>query len=540
VPQFLTRSAVRLLEASVDSLSLAIFAASIPRRHGYKSDAEGAVVIGMAATAAEQAMASILVQVDGDEAILRQTGKFKTAAEILNNVRRILTSVPVARATYLTAGVQDPAAHRQSLLDATESFLILVTQRAAALHGGQGMERSAAVHVIRNVHRFIQLLGESSRIRPYLTSLPELHEPESDSFVVMDELARRFERAGSIQQKGALVRHLFLVLPELPPDPPEWIGAFDRISVMPTDNDIRLLVATLQQAQPVRLARLSSAGRPIAVRVTGGPEALPIAPQALRTSFTSIADQIGGDIANANGRLDLGILDLPPDRLTTTMMALGDRQLGEDFGGWPLTPHRAWPFIAAAIAGQGTPRPYWFLVKKVEDLPQLKARLIAAAAAGGRPLLTQRVNTEVIPGIDSIRNATQLPRNNPLRSECESRYRDALSRNSGLRDAVARQVSDGKLDQVSAEAIGEFETGLGSAIECWSAVEAFASSRGDARQAIRRYWARKIAEVVTEPNDVPFLTAVLSDPELVQAGTAARKALRMIDAMTHGPSMEVN
>lgn len=537
MPQFLTRSAVRLLEASLDSLSLAMLAATAPVRHVYKSDAAGAGAIGMAATSAEQVMASILVQVEGDDAILREGGKYKTAAEVLFDIRRILTAAPVARATYLTSGVADPSAHRAALHAATGSFRLLMSSRASALHGGVGLDRAVVVHAIRQVHGFMRLLGESTRIRPYIASLPELPEPSQEQYVLLDELASRFEKANSVLQQGALVRQLFLVLPELPPDPPEWLDAFDRVSVVPAAGDVRLLVSTLQAAEPVRLARLSGGGALLTVRISSEPGALPIEPQALRTSFTRISDQIGADIATANGRLGAGTLDLPPP-LTAEMMALGDRELSEQFGGWPLIPHKAWPFIARALS-ERTPQPHWFLVRKVEDLGQLKALLRQVASVARGRVLAGRINGELVQGIDAIIEGAELPPGSSLRIECGGLYRRASEEGTRLLDAIDRNLSDNQLDAVAADAIHSFCVGMGSATESWTAIEAFVSQAPARRRQVRGYWARRLAESVTEPNDVPFLSAILRDRELGSAHTAVRKALRMIDVMTHGPSMSL-
>lgn len=66
MPQYLSRSSVRLLEASMDSLAIALTALALPKRHQLRSEeAKNAAVIGMAGTSAEQALAAILIQVMG-------------------------------------------------------------------------------------------------------------------------------------------------------------------------------------------------------------------------------------------------------------------------------------------------------------------------------------------------------------------------------------------------------------------------------------------------------------------------------------------
>lgn len=101
MPQLLTRSTVRLLEASMDNLSLAMTAAATPVRHSSKSSEAGfAGLIGLAGVAAEQAISSILIQIDGDGAAFADGNRYKTAGQVLADVRHILTAPPVARAAF--------------------------------------------------------------------------------------------------------------------------------------------------------------------------------------------------------------------------------------------------------------------------------------------------------------------------------------------------------------------------------------------------------------------------------------------------------
>ncbi|WAC62079.1 hypothetical protein OVA13_11770 [Pseudoxanthomonas sp. SL93] len=525
----------------MDSLACAIQAAATPARHVSRSqDASHAAIIGMAATAAEQAISSILVQVDGDEAVLTPDGKFKTASHVLEDVTRLLSAAPVARATFLTAGVSDHAVHRRELLGSISSFSLLVKQRAAALHGGYGVTKEVADHTIHKVHRFLALLAQSQRIKPYLASLPDVSSAYSEPFVILDDLVAKFQKAGTPQQKGAILRQLFLVLPNIPSNAPDWLAAFERVVVVPVDGDIRLLVTTLQQAQPARLARLSGGGRAISVRITREQAALPIELQALRAEFRNIEDQIGADIAIANGRLSDGLLDLPPDRVMAGLFAMSERKLTEVFGVEDLTAHMAWPFIAAAVSTTGTSRPYWFLVRRVRDLGQLRAQLLRAADAGSRPALSQKLTSEVVAGIDAIERQRQLAPNDPLVAECRERNEAAIAKASRLQEAVERGLGTSReISAFAREAVTDFAIGFGSASEAWAAIEQDAASQSGNTAGLRTYWARMLAEATADPNDVTFLTNIVLDAALSGAHTAARQALRLIDAMRNGPSMEL-
>ncbi|MFA8655529.1 hypothetical protein ACULL3_13565 [Xanthomonas arboricola pv. corylina] len=539
MPQFLTRSTVRLLEASVDSLSLALTAAAIPLRHVPKSsEASFAAVIGMAGVAAEQAISSILIQVNGDEAAYLPNNKYKPAAQILAEVRGILASPPVARAAFLTSGLDDANAHRQALLKQIELFTLLIKQRAVALHGGTGVSRGVALLAVRKVHGFLHLLGQSQRIATYLKSLPDLIEPATEPYLILDELVARFATAKTATHKGVLLQQLFLVLPEVPLHAPDWLDALDRVAALPREGDISLLITTLQTAEPARLSRLTGAGRALPVVLTTAAGAMPIAMQALRSQFNNLHDQIGADVGSANGRLRLGVLDLPPDKEMLGLFALDIPDLLDAFGGASLTAHQAWPFVATALnTRNGLSRPYWFLVRQVGDLGQLRA-LLTQAARAGNPNLAQRITQEALVGIETIERGRQLPTTDPLLVECQENLVRVTTLVTQLRDAVERQSAGSKgLTLQAGEAVCEIATGFGTITEAWAAIEADGLATATNRLSARAYWARKLAEASYEPNDVGFLTAILLDQDLTIAHTSARRALRLIDATRHGPSM---
>lgn len=543
MPQFLSRSTVRLLEASLDNLALAMTSAAMPLRHVPKSnEAAFSPVVGLAGVAAEQLLSAIILQIEGDRAALGPDGKYKTAGQVLWEVRRLLTQPPVARANFLTAGVGDPAAHRQALLAASDSFGLIIKQRAGALHGGLGVSRGVALLAIRKVHSFLTLLAESQRISPYLRSLPSLPDPPTEPYVIVDELVSRFSSATTSTEKGSLLRQLFLVLPETPANAPDWLEAFDRVAVVPTEGDISLLMTTLQAAEPARLSRLSGGGLAIPVTVSSSPSALPIEMQALRREFTRVHDQIGADIGSANGRLESGILDPPPDRVMAGLFAMDDRQIADAFGTPTPSAHQAWPFIVAALnVNAGTLRPYWFLVRRVEELGQLRARLLRASSIG-RAALRERISREAIPGIEAIQQQSQLPGNNALAFECQNHLSRAIESSWGLTAAVERanSVPRDRLSAAAAEAVLSVPLGFCTCAEAWAAIESDGIVDASNRASARNYWARKLAEAATEPDDISFLSSLILDDTVRGAHTAARRALRVIDATKFGPSMPLS
>jgi len=487
---------------------------------------------------AEQALSAIILQIDGDRAAIDTDGKYKTAGQVLSEVRRIFAQPPVARAGFLTAGIADEQAHRAALVDAINSFTLLIKQRAGALHGGLGVSRAVALLAIRKVHAFLTLLGESQRISPYLKSLPEMPEPPLEPYVIVDELVSKFSSAKTPYEKGVLIRQLFLVLPETPPAAPDWLEAFDRVAIVPTEGDISLLMTTLQAAQPARLSRLSGGGDAIPVVVSTLPTALPIQIQALRREFTRVHDQIGGDIANANGRLEGGILDLPPDRVMAALFAMDEQQLSNAFGTPRPNAHQVWPFIASALnVNAATLRPYWFLVRRVEDLGQLRSRLLRVQGMA-RMALRERISREALPGLEAIQHQRQLAAGSPLAAECQTYLSKAAEYAAALVSAVERANSGARnrLSESASEAVLFVPRELCTCSEAWTAINADGIVETSSMASTRTYWGRKLAEAATEPDDIGFLSEVLLDAGLTGAHTAARRALRIIDATKYGPS----
>ena len=165
MPQYLRHDAVRLLEASQESLSLAMSGLGLPVRHALRQEeALRAPVMGLIGTASELSMSACLVHVYGQEALSRAAnGKFKTGREILQEFRHLLRN-PVPRAQFLVAGIEDPDAHRAELLEQSNAMSVLIAGRAAGLHTGRAPSREVCMASVSKATRFLQTLGMSTRI----------------------------------------------------------------------------------------------------------------------------------------------------------------------------------------------------------------------------------------------------------------------------------------------------------------------------------------------------------------------------------------
>ncbi|MBX9297181.1 hypothetical protein K5M33_15725 [Chromobacterium vaccinii] len=381
---------------------------------------------------------------------------------------------------------------------------------------------------------FFRLLSCSSRVRPYLERLPRPLEGRVDQELLVDELARQFMAAETLGDRSQMLRSLFLVLPEVPDAVPDWLDAFDRSVVAPTSEDISLLLQTLERAAPVRFQRLNAAGQilPVAVRQQD-PNALPIAAHFLRRAFGDMRDQFAADVGTANGRLDAGTLDVPPESFLLDLCVLGSRQICQSLGRQVLTAHEVWPFVATALSQQGTERPFWFLVSLVDDLGQLIGQLRRAFAVSRRAQFRQQEGP-TIEALEALRNGHQLIAAAPLTHFTKKAYVRAESGKQSLASAVER--NRGSIRDAGLEAgallrhVSEGALSAGQAYEVIMALD---------DQKSKQYWSRLLAEASTDPEDRSMLVQILRNPDLTPAQTAARRALKLIDTIAYGPQIEL-
>ena len=535
MPQYLRRVTVRLLEASMESLHLGLVGLGLPvRRESREPSSRYSASVGLVGTAAEQVMAAILVHVYGEDVLQIKGSRFKTAREVLSDFRQLLRN-PVPRASFLTAGIPNPEVHLSELLQATSGFTVVIAERAAGLHAGSGPSRDATFVAAKKVHDFLALLARSSRIRAYLDDLPRLPDPVVHPNILVDEIIMKLSTADGLSEKAGLLRSLFIILPEVPESTPDWLDAIERVALAPTDSDVVLLVSALEKAIPVQLQRASAKGQGLSIVVRpDDPSAIPMAAHHLRRSFTQISDQWGADVGNANGRLQGGMLDLPPDDFVLDLFVLGPAELRRVFGKDVFTAHEVWPFIASALIRHGTPGPYWFLVRLTNDLGQLKALMQTAFALGkgGDHIARQR---ELVDGLKAIEISLGLSAGSILSigmrqlldasTKARERLAAAMQRNRGTLKAFP-EGGEWLLKDASADS-----TLVGKAIELML--------KSPPEAAATRYWARMLCESASDSLDRHPLVSILRQPTLTAAHTAARKALRLIDAMDNGPSMQL-
>lgn len=170
----------------------------------------------------------------------------------------------------------------------------------------------------------------------------------------------------------------------------------------------------------------------------------------------------------------------------------------------------------------------------VEDLGQLIAQLRRAFAVGGGGHLRQQQDPTLV-AIDALRNREQLAPASPMatflkdnfaRSEtCKGALATAIDRNRGTNreaspeaEAFLRRVSNGEL----------------------TASDAFQAVLDLPGAESKRYWVRLLAEAASDPDDRAMLVQIHRNADLVPAQSAARKAMRLIDAVSYGPQVDLN
>ncbi|SDO46321.1 hypothetical protein SAMN04489798_3014 [Pseudomonas arsenicoxydans] len=263
------------------------------------------------------------------------------------------------------------------------------------------------------------------------------------------------------------------------------------------------------------------------------PNALPIALQDMRQAFGHAREQFGADVGNANGRLDQGNLDLPPESFLLDLCLQGPEQLRETLQRQTLTGQEVWPFVATALSQQGTERPYWFLVSMVDDIGQLIGQLRRAVAVSRQDQFKERCNA-AIRALEAKRQertlapATEIATFTVAQTAAAEAARENIPDSMDRNEGTIREASLEAAPPLAAVYAGEFTAG-----QAFPAV--YASDNPDSK----KYWTRQLLIAATDAGDRSMLITVLREPQFVNLKTDARKALRLVDILTYGPNIEL-
>jgi hypothetical protein len=528
MPPLLRKDTIRLIEASLEALHLAISSLGRQKRVEFRQEsAEYAIEIGLIGTAAELAMAACVIQARGPSAILWPSGNFKTAGQILDDFRDLVRDAAI-NSEFLVQGVAEENEHRVALYNITISFRRLMPVRAGGFHAGRGVLHEAAVVQAELVSDFLELLSKSTRLNPYLHTIPRFQGFYDRRTVIIEDIARRLSELQT-QEKVTSLASLYLVLPDIPEEEPDWLSTLARVSIAPKKRDITYLLNVLQTALPANLRRAGGAGDilPVAVR-QDDPDALPISPQHLRRAFHDIPDMWHADIATANGRLELG-LDLPPVDAVREVFALGLERSKVLNTGDNFSAHQSWVHIAASLFAAGTPGPYWFIVRRSIDHTQLLALL---DRLGDNLSQTNQTRiTECRYGIDIIARGGRVESEDEIFKACIGNIREIENKRERLMSAFHRCVGTGR------ELPEEYVPTLQSISEGGDPVGPLLSEllESEVDEQVIKYWARTLSYIAIDEDDLPAMVSILGTNSISSVHTAARKAMRRIDFRLHGP-----
>jgi len=170
----------------------------------------------------------------------------------------------------------------------------------------------------------------------------------------------------------------------------------------------------------------------------------------------------------------------------------------------------------------------------VGDPGQLVAQLRRGFAVGGGGHLRQQ-QAPTLAAIEALRNREQLAPDTPLVVFVRDAFAEAEARRDGLAAAIERSRGTNRDAGAEAEAfLRRVSDGELIAGEAFDAVMALPNAEA------KRYWIRLLAEAASDPDDRDMLVQIHRDDDLVPAQSAARKAMKLIDAVSYGPQVELD
>jgi hypothetical protein len=537
MPRLLKNDTVRLLEASVEALGLAQLGICAFRKDQLKIEqVRYSPELGLIGSTIELAMSAVLVQSLGKKSMYRDfaVGKYKTAAEILSDFRSLLRQSS-SNILFLINGVNNSQEHIDRLLELTNRFNLIITSRANGLHNGFGLKYELVASLFQDVSEFLKLISCSTNIKPYLSKIPELVGIRIDKEVLIDDLYNKLKSSTNGQEQQELMSSLFLILPEIPINLPEWLEKFESFNVAPKKNDVVYLIDALEKANPVTLNKVSDSSSQLNVKIVGRDVegAIPISAHFLKTEFTQIKDQFYADIATANGRLNNAQLDLPPKPSINYAFALGVNELKILENDTQFNGHQTWPFILEAVnvSKTNTSAPYWFLIRLTNDLGQLKSCLKKASKLGNSSL--KKHVTMVLGGIEAIENEKSIAADSVF---IEPIIKETLLLTTNIDKIEAVYQKNGLYglpEEYKTDLEGFFSEQLSLSDLLTKLLEDTTLS-----ETCKKYWIAKLTTIMPEKEDLPIFAAILSDASFQNAHTNIRKAFRAFDFANYGPKIE--
>lgn len=532
MPRLLKNDSIRLIEASIEALGLAQIGICSFRRDELKIErVRYAAEIGLIGASIELAMNSVLIQAYGTKSIFREE-RYKTASEILHDFRGLLNQSS-GITLFLTNGIVEYEKHIDKLIELTNRFQFIITSRAHGLHNGLGLSYEITASFFQEVSKFLNLIALSNNYKPYLPKIPELIGISIDRDILIDDLYNKVNNSKDLEEQKTIISSLFLILPEVPKNLPEWLKHFNSFNIAPKRNDIVYLVNALEQANPVCLKKVKSGSQTIDVRIDiNNPNAIPISPQFLKKEFIQFKDQFFADISNANGRLKSNQLDLPPQLSVYNAFSIDLFELGILNDGTLFTAHDSWPFIVRALSvpKNNINAPFWFMIRYTEDKGQLKALLKKAREIGNTSL---KSNIDIaINGIEKIEKNEAININDTYYAQIiDDRNKFTL-----YLEKFEKTYKAKKYNELPAEYNDLIQDMFEEKIHVG---EILALIIDDINLSLeqRRYWVAQLTQVMPEKEDLTTLNEIMNRNDYSMYHTNIRKTIRVMDFFLYGPKI---
>ena len=537
MPRLLKNDTVRLIEASIESLGLAQIGICSFRRDSLKIEqVRYSAEIGLIGSSVELTMSAVLIQALGKKSIFRDSkaGKYKTASEILSDFRSLLKQSS-SNILFLTNGVKNSEEHIDEILELTSRFQLIITSRANGLHNGFGLKYEIVASLFQEVSKFIKLISLSNNFKPYLTRIPELIGITIDKNILVDDFYKRLKETKKIEDQKSIISSLFLILPEIPKNLPEWIEKYESLKIAPKKTDIVYLINALEKANPVTLNKVTDSSEKLDVRIVGrdNEDAIPITAHFLKSEFTHFRDQFYADIANANGRINTKQLDLPPKSSIYKAFAFGLDELKILDNEKELNAHQSWPFIVEAInvSKSNTTAPYWFLIRRTNDYGQLKQCLKKAAKYGNSSL--KKNITIVLGGIEAIQNDKAISSTSVFVQKILKETEKFQNNFDKLESIFQKNGLNGLTE--------EYESDLENLFNEDKTISQLLSKimeDENLEESCKRYWIAKLTSIMPEKDDLPIFATILDDKNFKNSHTNIRKVFRSFDFSKNGPRIK--
>lgn len=470
MPQFMKSKAIALLNGGIESYVLALYGISVPSvpRSKYQ-ETKYAPIIGLLGASVELVIKACLVQAKGIQAMYKDGNVdaevYKFGTEVLKEFKTGI-SKDSPEFDFIWKSKSDHEEQKAALLPYVNKFAILQSMRAGGLHAGQGCSRDIAVITANDIYQFFLILAQGKKLKAYLKNMPAPEATVRDREAIIEDLSRRVATEETAEGKMGYLRNMYLVMPYIPDEKPEWISIMEKLTVVPpSKNDISYLVETLENAHSIYLLKNRGGKEGLAVRVApNDPNALPIDIQNIKRTLNGIPAEFNNDVLSANTRIEQNRLDLPIDDFLIDLFALGVDKSGILQTSEYLTAQQVWPFVVSAFSTQGCPRPCMELITRCDEPDQLLSYLKKAEKIGNG--YYRRRCASVIKCVEAVKDH-RVP---DLRKEKEKVFSDTYGylAEETPKDITPAYLRKNVISDELAPIIGSYMSGelsTGSAIE---------------------------------------------------------------------------